>query len=62
MQKLRLALIAVLTVLLILSTYKIIAYETVIPRLVWAVDTLYLDYEAQQRLTAECRFSRQVPM
>ena len=47
-------LLAVLTILLAFTTYKIIIYEQVIPRLVWSLDTMRLDYQGERSLYVQC--------
>ena len=51
--------VGILSALLAIATYDILIYQQWIPKLIWSVDTLWLDYQGERGLYMACEHGRE---
>ena len=49
--------VGILSAQLAIAVYDIIIYQQVIPKLIWSVDTLWLDFQGERELYQSCKHS-----
>ena len=55
MQRILILLILLQSTLLIITSFQLAAYQFQTPRLLWAIDTLSLDWKAEHKLLLACK-------
>ena len=59
MRTLAFLMVGILSALLAIATYDILIYQQWIPKLIWSVDTLWLDYQGERGLYMACEHGRE---